>query len=1232
MQTQLVKFNFVFLSRKNRPCAYALYLVTVTNGVGTWSIVLLLYIRLQNPIIYKMQKSLLTFFSRSPKPLSESSNNVCSDALQIRNSSPVCLKSPDIVPSLDTSSVSKRRRVIIESSDDDENEASVLLEDKAEVEDKRDLSSYLYSPHHIKKSGKSRVDATDESLSEIDGTARINESFCEEESVSWTHLSLSFLEPAKIKDINGRRPDHPEYDPHTLYVPEEFKNKQTPGMRQWWELKSQYTDVILFFKVGKFYEMYHMDAMIGVKELNLVFMKGNFAHCGFPEVAFPRMADQLVRKGYKVARIEQTESIDAMTERCKRKSSGDKVVRREVCQLITPGTCTASTRSEISDAKSLVINDTETEDESVRDLINSACPDSYLLALVESQGDESHLFFFGIGLLNASTGKISIGQFSDDRHCSRLRTFLSHHPPNQLLIERGATGSALKSLMKTSLSCIPTEFLTPTKQFWSAKKTIEELETADYFQRRMSNFDVSHNSSHVSQVCFPEKENWPNVLLNMLSEDDPLGRTVKSEWELAFCCLGALVYYLRYCLIDREVLSLGFIDVYVPIDMKNTDSHRSTESSELFYNTQSQMVLDNITLSNLDIVRNNVDGSQEGSLLQRLNTCCTFFGRRLLRQWITAPPCNPNVIRQRQLAIENLISFSDMTLKLREKLCQLPDLERLITKIHLLGSKGDKNHPDSRAIIFEEVQYSRKNITDFVATLDGFELSFKIIREIDHFVLSSAHLKNLVTLTSQGGIFPDVSEKINYFKNAFDAEKAKNEGRITPEPGIDPEYDASVSEIKKIIEEMDKFLMKWSKHFGTRLVYWGTGRNRYQIEVPESLALRVPNSWQLSSQRKGVKRYTCSETQEWLSELTAAEERKDASLRSIMQHIFSSFSESFAQWYMAMSCLAELDCLIALSLYSANASDMMCLPEFVDLNSSTKPLLEIVDGIHPCLINTFSGGDIIPNDIKLGATSQVKHLTLRDMFNNASVILVTGPNMGGKSTLMRQAALLVILAHLGCRIPAKSCKLTPVDRIFSRLGASDKMLSGESTFLVELSETASILHHVTPHSLVLMDELGRGTSTHDGSSLAGAVLSYLARPNDRFRNCSGPRTLFSTHYHSLVDQFANIDQTSFNEDMDHSCIGLGHMACIVEEQLESDGDLENITFLYKFIPGACPKSYGFNAARLALLPDKVTRLGLTKAKEFEKTTATFACLRTLLQGPVTVEDLQRWNSKLRTFL
>ncbi|PIK37036.1 putative DNA mismatch repair protein Msh6 [Apostichopus japonicus] len=183
---------------------------------------------------------------------------------------------------------------------------------------------------------------------------------------------------------------------------------------------------------------------------------------------------------------------------------------------------------------------------------------------------------------------------------------------------------------------------------------------------------------------------------------------------------------------------------------------------------------------------------------------------------------------------------------------------------------------------------------------------------------------------------------------------------------------------------------------------------------------------------------------------------------------------------------------------------------------------------------------------------------------------------------MRQVGLIVITAQLGCYVPADSCKLTPVDRVFTRLGARDNIMSGESTFYVELSETSSILQHATKHSLILMDELGRGTATYDGTAIASAVVKEVSEN-------IGCRTLFSTHYHSLVEEFSH-----------DTNIRLGHMACMVENENDEDPSQETITFLYKFVGGACPKSYGFNAARLAEIPDEIIKLAREKAHQFEE--------------------------------
>ncbi|CAC5386035.1 MSH6 [Mytilus coruscus] len=200
--------------------------------------------------------------------------------------------------------------------------------------------------------------------------------------------------------------------------------------------------------------------------------------------------------------------------------------------------------------------------------------------------------------------------------------------------------------------------------------------------------------------------------------------------------------------------------------------------------------------------------------------------------------------------------------------------------------------------------------------------------------------------------------------------------------------------------------------------------------------------------------------------------------------------------------------------------------------------------------------------------------------------------MGGKSTLMRQVGLITIIAQMGCYVPAEKCRMTPVDRVFTRLGASDRIMAGESTFFVELSETAAILQHATKHSLVLMDELGRGTATYDGTAIACSVVQELS-------SNIACRTLFSTHYHSLVEEFSHDPN-----------IRLGHMACMVENE-DKDPTQETITFLYKFTKGACPKSYGFNAAKLANIPDEIIKIAVKKSREFEESIERLRMIRSV---------------------
>ncbi|XP_008821267.1 DNA mismatch repair protein Msh6 [Nannospalax galili] len=970
---------------------------------------------------------------------------------------------------------------------------------------------------------------------------------CDDSSrpTTWYHETLEWLKKEKRRDEHRRRPDHPDFNATTLYVPEDFLNSCTPGMRKWWQIKSQNFDLIIFYKVGKFYELYHMDAVIGVNELGLVFMKGNWAHSGFPEIAFGRYSDSLVQKGYKVARVEQTETPEMMEARCRKMahvSKFDRVVRREICRIITKGTQTYS-----------VLEGDPSENYS-----------KHLLSLKEKEEDSfGHTRVYGVCFVDTSLGKFFVGQFSDDRHCSRFRTLVAHYPPVQILFEKGNLSAETKTVLKGSLSSCLQEGLIPGSQFWDATKTLRTLLEGGYFTEKLS---------EDNGVVLPQ------VLKSMTSESDSIGLTPGEKSELALSALGGCVFYLKKCLIDQELLSMANFEEYIPLD---SDLDSTVKPGAIFIKANQRMVLDAVTLNNLEIFLNGTNGSTEGSLLERLDTCHTPFGKRLLKQWLCAPLCNPSAISDRLDAVEDLMAVPDKIAEVADLLKKLPDLERLLSKIHNVGSPlKSQNHPDSRAIMYEETTYSKKKIIDFLSALEGFKVMCKIIGLMEEVAndFKSKILKQVVTMqTSPEGRFPDLTAELNRWDTAFDHEKARKTGLITPKAGFDSDYDQALADIRENEQSLLEYLDKQRSRIGCRtIVYWGIGRNRYQLEIPENFTTHnLPEEYELKSTKKGCKRYWTKTIEKKLSSLINAEERRDTSLKDCMRRLFCNFDKNYKDWQSAVECIAVLDVLLCLANYSQGGDGPMCRPVILLPGENTVPFLELKGSRHPCVTKTFFGDDFIPNDILIGCEEEAEEN------GRAYCVLVTGPNMGGKSTLIRQAGLLAVMAQLGCYVPAERCRLTPVDRVFTRLGASDRIMSGESTFFVELSETASILRHATVHSLVLVDELGRGTATFDGTAIANAVVKELAETI----KC---RTLFSTHYHSLVEDYSK-----------NVSVRLGHMACMVENECE-DPSQETITFLYKFIKGACPKSYGFNAARLANLPEEVIQKGHRKARESEK--------------------------------
>lgn len=979
------------------------------------------------------------------------------------------------------------------------------------------------------------------------------------ESNKYLHETLDFLFPENMKDKLGRNTNDPEYDPKTLKIPDSFWKKLTPAMYQWWKMKENNFDVVMCFKIGKFYELYHMDAVIGVKELGLIYMKGNFAHSGFPEITFGRYSNALVQKGYKVARVEQTETPKQNAERIKATpvSRQEKTLRREICRIVTRGT---------------QILGTWTGNHKMQSSSN------FLLAVIErpllnnsnSQKPEA-VREFGICFIDTSVGTFHLGQFTDDRHCSTLCTMLSCFTPSQILHEKRKLSWSLMKILQSGLSSTMQEALLPGSQFWDSAKTIKRLSAEAYFMK-------------------DDREDWPQVLLDMMYDKDSVSLTALKEYELAFSSLGACVYYLKKCLIDFEILSMGQFERYIPVKSELEHKELTITTSGL---QQKTMILDSVTLANLEILENS-NGGIEGTLLERLDRCQTPFGKRLLKQWICAPPCDPDVSSDRLDAIDDLASCPGLLSEARDVLKNVPDLERMLTKIHTL-SKGSKksDHPDNRAILYEEEKYSKKKIEDFLLILEHYEAAYHFLKKFQTDVsqFNSNILKRTLGIErneSENRSFPNLEDVLNQWKKAFNHKKARETGKIIPNQGTNPEYDQAFEEIERISCELDDYLKGLKKLIScSALVFKGTGKKRYQIEMPIDVANRSKlNGFVISGQRKGYKSFRTAETEKFLKEIEEAESKRDAAQSDSMAIVFREFDRDYRMWNTAVQCLATFDVLLSMTEYSKKAEGDMCRPVVIYPGEGAAPYLDIHLGKHPCMTQTFFGDDFIPNDTMLGDSAN----------HSARCLVLTGPNMGGKSTLMRQTGLIVILSHLGCYVPAESCQMTAVDRVFTRLGASDRILAGESTFYVELSETSSILKHATEHSLILLDELGRGTSTHDGMAIALAVVKEIA-------NNIRSRTIFSTHYHTVVDELSNDEH-----------VKQGHMACMVGNENVDDTDptKEMLTFLYKLIGGPCPKSYGFHAARLADVPEAVILLARKKAAELESNCKKLTAFSSLL--------------------
>jgi len=536
--------------------------------------------------------------------------------------------------------------------------------------------------------------------------------------------------------------------------------------------------------------------------------------------------------------------------------------------------------------------------------------------------------------------------------------------------------------------------------------------------------------------------------------------------------------------------------------------------------------LDRFTARNLELFSTLNEGGK--SLIDVLDKTISPMGSRMLKRWVALPLKDVHGINNRLSVVEYLLKEEETTCELENYVAQICDLERVISRVA------------AQRILPREIVQLR-------LALDAIE-----------------PIKNLCSETKNQFLL-QIGDRLNPCKairDRIEAEIRPDTSNIISKGGvINDGVNAELDELRQIAFSGKDYLLKIQQReeerTGIKLKVSFNNVFGYYIEVRNTYKDRVPAEWIRKQTLVDAERYITQELKEYESKILGAEEK----ILAIETRLFSELIQSLAEYIEAIqlnaNLIAQLDCLLSFARISKE--NRYCKPEVTD-----SQILDIKEGRHPVIETVLPIGEsYIPNDVYLDVEKQ-------------QIIIITGPNMAGKSALLRQVALITLMAQCGCFVPAKVAKIGVVDKVFTRVGASDNLSQGESTFMVEMTEAASILNNMTNRSLILLDELGRGTSTYDGISLAWSIVEYLhEHPTSR------PKTMFATHYHELNEM-----ENSFGRVKNYN---------ITIKELNN-----KVIFLRKFVRGGSEHSFGIHVAKMAGMPQSVVNRANEILAELEK--------------------------------
>lgn len=882
----------------------------------------------------------------------------------------------------------------------------------------------------------------------------------------------------------------------------------SPMMQEYINTKEKYKDCILLYRLGDFYEMFFEDAITVSKELELTLtgkscgLEEKAPMCGVPQAALDTYVSKLIAKGFKVAICEQLEDAKA--------SKG--IVKRGVVKVVTPGTVT----------ETKLLDDKQ---------------NSYIMCIAVEKKED----VVGVSSVDVTTGEFYVTKIKVTKGKEHLRIYdeIARFSPKEIIVSEEISKDEKYNKMISHIQDVLNIYITEkaetyfqideekmrniSKYIVEKKSGINELEVIqkEDNKRREENENKAKNVKHLNYQT--------NILEEIENTNIEKENVVKKEIEKRDeSVLESDISENEKIDIDTDIninIKIEELDTVLKKAIIGMDSYISeTQMQEVGHISkiylvefEKYMMLDTVARRNLELTSRMKDGSKKGSLLWILDKTKTSMGARLLARWINDPLLSKNEIEKRLDAVEELYTNIILRGSITEILKKIYDIERIAGKVAFKNVNGkDMISLKNSVKYLPELKQVLENVES--AYLKEILLGYDELEDIYKIIDEMIEEEPPITITEGGLIKETFNDEIYRLKNLG------NKGK---------EWIIALEETEREKTGIRNLKVGYNKVFG------------YYLEVTNSFKDKVPENYIRKQTLVGAERYITPELKEMEEELLNAESKIIDLEYKLFNTLRDYVAENIERIKKVSEKIAEIDVFASLATVAENNG-------YVKPSINLEGKIEIKEGRHPVVEKTLKTEKYISNDCIL------------DNETNTAII-ITGPNMSGKSTYMRQIALITLMAQIGSYVPAEKANIGIVDKIFTRIGASDDVTMGQSTFMMEMSEVAAILNGATKNSLIILDEIGRGTSTYDGMSIGTAVIEHIAD-----KKKIGAKTLFATHYHELTElesMYSNIK----NYHVEAKEIG------------------QDVLFLRKVLRGGTDESYGIHVAKLAGVPKEVVR-------------------------------------------